>query len=110
MKNLRWIRNYKKPLNKNGMRFVKMVSITEQFIRKKGIRENSFSSVKKELLPILDITKRVKRVRGKILYFIKLESLKVGLGEKLLGCSEIIESTFGKLKEVEKEQSKSGFT
>jgi len=42
--------------------------------------------------------------------FIKLGSLKVVLKEKLLGSSEVIESLFGKFKEVEKEQSKSGFT
>ncbi len=87
-----------------------MVKITIQFIRGKGIREGSSRSVKKALQPISDITKRAKRVRGKILDFIKLESLKAGFGEKLLGSSEIIESAFGKLKEAEKDQSKSGFT
>ncbi|MDM8560576.1 hypothetical protein QUF82_17230 [Thiotrichales bacterium HSG14] len=41
----------------------------------------------------------------KILDFIKLESLKANVKEKLLGSSEIIESVFGRLKEVGKGQN-----
>ena len=106
---LGWIRNYKESLKEWG-KVLTMVSITEQFIRKKGICFDSYSSVKKELLTVSNTSKRIKIIRKNILDFIKLESLQVVMKEKLLGSSEIIESVFGKLKEVEKEQSKSGFT
>jgi hypothetical protein len=62
---LGWIRHYKKPL-KEWNDILKIVSTTEQFIREKGIREDNYSSVKKELLPIPSLTKRVKRFREKI--------------------------------------------
>ncbi len=75
-----------------------------------GICEDSGRSVKKALQPVSDITKRVKRVRKKILDFIKPASLKADFDEKPLGSSELIESAFGKLKEAEKDQSKSVFT
>lgn len=42
--------------------------------------------------------------------FIKEQALKAGEDEWLLGSSEIIESTFGKLKNLENDQTKGGFT
>jgi hypothetical protein len=45
-----------------------------------------------------------------VLEFVKVESGKAKLDERLLGSSEIIESLFGKQKQFEKQQSKSGFT
>jgi hypothetical protein len=41
---------------------------------------------------------------------VKNESLKAKPEEHLLGSSEIIESVFGKLKGLEQDQAKSGFT
>jgi hypothetical protein len=42
--------------------------------------------------------------------FVKEQALKAEEGEWLLGSSEIIESAFGKLKSLEHEQAKGGFT
>jgi len=107
--NLGWIRNYKELIEQWNL-ILTMVSITEQRVRKQGIHKDIYSSVKKEISTISNSSKRVKNVRKQLLDFVKLESLKVVFKEKLLGSSEIIESVFGKLKEVEKEQSKSGLT
>ncbi|MCP4669964.1 MAG: hypothetical protein GY857_01545, partial [Desulfobacula sp.] len=106
---LGWIRNYKELLEEWSS-ILTMVSITEQLIRKQGIRKDSHSSVKKELLKVPNNSKRIKVIRKELLDFVELVSLKVVLQEKLLGSSEVIESLFGKFKEVEKEQSNSGFT
>lgn len=51
-----------------------------------------------------------KAAREELLTFIKTESEKARPQERLLGSSEVIESLFGKLKYIEKDQSKSGFT
>lgn len=48
--------------------------------------------------------------REELISFMKNESEKVQARERLLGSSEVIESVFGKLKYLEKDQSKSGFT
>jgi hypothetical protein len=85
-------------------------AVAVNFVRKEGFYAKSEVSLKKEFLSISESTKRVKRFQKELLDFVKLESLKAGIQEKLLGSSEIIESIFGKLKEVEKDQSKSGFT
>jgi hypothetical protein len=49
-------------------------------------------------------------IRKDLLLFMKKESEKAGPQERLLGSSEVIESVFGKVKYLEKDQSKSGFT
>jgi len=49
-------------------------------------------------------------IREDLLVFMKKESEKAEPQERLLGSSEVIESVFGKLKYLENDQSKSGFT
>lgn len=89
-----------------------MTSMTENFIRNKGVfDEGSLELSKllnaKALLSNSDVTLQFKQ---DVLDFVKNESQKAKPGERLLGSSEIIESVFGKQKFIEKEQSKSGFT
>ncbi len=44
------------------------------------------------------------------LFFVAEELFKAEPEEQLLGSSEVIESVFGKLKRLEQDQAKSGFT
>ena len=47
---------------------------------------------------------------SQLIEFVTAESTKVPRGEWLPGTTEVLESLFGKLKSVEHDQSKSGFT
>jgi hypothetical protein len=49
-------------------------------------------------------------LREELIHFVRCESLKARSGERLPGTTEVVESCFGKLKELEDGQSKSGFT
>jgi hypothetical protein len=49
-------------------------------------------------------------LREELIGFVRGESLKTRLGERLPGTTEVVESCFGKLKALEDGQSKSGFT
>jgi len=49
-------------------------------------------------------------LREELIKFVTVESSKVGICERLPGTTEVIESSFGKLKGLEDGQSKSGFT
>jgi hypothetical protein len=49
-------------------------------------------------------------LREELIAFVRGESLKARLGERLPGTTEVLESCFGKLKALEDGQSKSGFT
>src|SRR5262249_18901590 len=61
------------------------------------------------LTPVARIP-RVKRVSTELVAFLAKESLKARPHERLVGSSEVIESVFGKLKRLEHDQSKGGFT
>jgi hypothetical protein len=49
-------------------------------------------------------------LREELIDFVRGESLKARLGERLPGTTEVLESCFGKLKALEDGQAKSGFT
>jgi hypothetical protein len=49
-------------------------------------------------------------LRAELIHFVRCESLKARLGERLPGTTEVLESCLGKLKALEDGQSKSGFT
>ncbi len=54
--------------------------------------------------------KRTRRLREELLNFIAQQSDQAKPNERLLGSSEVIESVIGKLKNMEADQNKSGFT
>lgn len=54
--------------------------------------------------------KRTIRLREELLDFISQQSDQAKPNERLLGSSEVIESVIGKLKNMEADQNKSGFT
>jgi hypothetical protein len=49
-------------------------------------------------------------LREELIHFVRCESLKARVGERLPGTTEVLESRLGKLKALEDGQSKSGFT
>ena len=49
-------------------------------------------------------------LREKLIAFVTRESAKARIGERLPGTTEVLESCFGRLKALESDQSKSGFT
>jgi hypothetical protein len=49
-------------------------------------------------------------LREELIHFVRGESLKARVGERLPGTTAVLESCFGKLKALEDGQSKSGFT
>jgi hypothetical protein len=49
-------------------------------------------------------------LREQLIAFVRAESAKAEAGERVPGSTEVLESCFGKLKSLEQDQSKSGFT
>jgi hypothetical protein len=88
---------------------VEVVKTAEGYIKFVGIYRGCHIDLKED--PIFSPhTDRAKRVGEELIIFIEQESLKAKPGERLLGSSEVIESVFGKLKNLEQDQVKSGFT
>ena len=105
---LGWISEFRQELDEWD-EILKVVKVVEDTIKKEGyfngchekLEAKLFSEIKSEI---------ANKFCTKLLTFVKEEESKAQLDERLLGSSEIIESVFGKLKRVESDQGKSGFT
>jgi hypothetical protein len=106
---LGWIMRFREPLQEWSV-LLQIVTTSESFVRHHGVYRGVERDLHKEL-PELEIeTERTRRVRQQLLAFVAAEERKVAPDERLLGSSEVIESAFGKLKRLERDQAKNGFT
>jgi hypothetical protein len=87
-----------------------MLTAAESFIRHKGLYQGIHQELKAYLLPLQAQTERTQRLRRELMTFVAEQEAKVRPGERLFGSSEVIESVFGKMKRLEQDQSKNGFT
>ncbi len=82
---------------------------TESYVRQRGLYQDIHLELEQNLRP-LAFTEQARRACTELVAFVAQEAAKARPGERLLGSSEIIESVLGKLKRLEQDQSKSGFT
>ncbi len=90
-------------------RIMTIITIIENFIRKYGYTTNTVERLDKELQKCV-LCEQSNKIKEILLEFVKLEAMKAKPNEILLGSSEVIESLFGKQKNLSQDQSKSGFT
>ncbi len=105
---LGWITRFRQPLEEWG-ELLQLTITTESFIRQRGLYHGTHLELA-EQLQYTAHTDRTKKVRAELVAFAAQESAKARPGERLLGSSEVIESVLGKLKRLEQDQAKSGFT
>lgn len=105
---LGWVFSFRDQL-KEWEELLQVITIAESMVRKQGLSHGLAHELKELLVPVAH-TERAKRARAQLLTFVAEQSLKAKPGERLLGSSEVIESVFGKLKRLEQEQARSGFT
>lgn len=105
---LGWIKDYREDIAA-WKHLVAITAQTEQFVRTQGLYRGCSRDLKEQLKPVAQ-TDQSRRIRSKLISFVAEESFKAKPGERLLGSSEVIESVFGKLKYIERDQASSGFT
>jgi len=105
---LGWIIRFRQSLEELE-ELLRLTSATESFVRRRGLCRDAQLKLAKQLQDMAH-TDRTKRVRTELVAFVAQESAKARSGERLLGSSEVIESVLGKLKRLEQDQAKSGFT
>jgi len=101
-----WVTGFRKNIKEWG-ELLEIVITTENFVRTHGLCTESYLELE-NLLSDQAHTDQTIKVREELLNFVREESSKAKPGERLLGRSEVIESVFGKLKRLERDQSKSG--
>ena len=86
-----------------------VVMMVEEAVRQYGFQPLCVEKLKTQLYAV-EWLPHVADFADHLLHFVRTESAKARPGERLLGSSEVIESVFGKFKQIEKGQAKQGFT
>lgn len=105
---LGWVKGFRAQLQE-WHALLALTTTAERVVRTQGIYRGCARVLEKQLVSVVN-TPRTKRVRQELVKFVAGEALKARAGERLLGSSEVIESIFGKLKRIERDQARSGFT
>lgn len=105
-----WICGYQEALV-SWSQMLQVTAISLTYIREQGYHRDA----KKELqLELRDFIARsgtpAARVAERLLDFVEAQSSVIPADKRLLGSSEVLESLIGKAKQLEGQQSKSGFT
>jgi hypothetical protein len=103
-----WIREYRGALLEWGEMLL-VIETVEEHVRENGLCRQTHEDLREKLTFPLK-TLRGNRIREELLVHVQAEGAKAKEGERLYGSSEVIESVFGKFKNLERNQAKSGFT
>ena len=105
---LGWVKGFRAQLQEwNAL--LELTTTAESVVRTQGIYRGCEHVLDKQLVSLVN-TPRTEHVREQLVRFAARQALKARAGERLLGSSEVIESMFGKLKRIERDQARSGFT
>ena len=105
---LGWLRKYRTQLAE-WQQLQAVIDTTNHFVRSQGLYRGAGNDLA-ELLQPLATCARGRVVMDEFVCFVTMESQQVKDGERLPGSTEVLESCFGKLKMLEGNQSKNGFT
>ncbi|MFZ1041048.1 MAG: hypothetical protein WCA79_02160 [Anaerolineales bacterium] len=108
-KKLGWLTDFRSQLKDWGELF-SMITAIESFIRHHGLYRGVHLELEPHVLLLQAQAERTQRLRSELVAFVSQQEAMVPPGEHWLASSEIIESVFGKLKRLEQDQSKNGFT
>jgi hypothetical protein len=105
---LGWITQFRQPLAE-WEELLQLTTTTERFVRHRGLYTAAPQDLEEHLQELAH-SDRTRRVRGELVAFVTQEAAKARPQERLWGSSEVLESVLGKLKRLEQDQAKSGFT
>lgn len=103
-----WLRQFREPLAA-WQELLQLISTTESFVRHEGLYPDAQLKLHEQLQPLVH-SERAQHVQAELLAFVSAEQAKAKPHERLLGSSEVIESVLGKMKDLEQDQARSGFT
>jgi hypothetical protein len=106
-----WLRAYRKDLEVWSSWLV-LTDRALDVVRRRGYCSCTAAAVKQTLTELSDTPEKPEKevLKHELLEIVNAESAKARDGIRMPGSTEILESSFGKLKEIEGDQSRSGFT
>ncbi len=105
---LGWLREYRQPL-RDWEQAMQVIETAESLIRREGYDAGSADELR-ERFPQVEANSLADRLGGKLLEFVKEQSLHVPETQRFPGSSEVLESIIGKYKTLQGEQGQFGAT
>ena len=105
---LGWLCRYRQPLA-DWSEWHAVVTTAVRRIGQHGLRSGSARDLARALKPLAK-RKSSQELVTELVAFVKEQTACLRPGERLPGSTEVLESCFGKLKAIEKDQAKNGFT
>ena len=105
---LGWVREFRDDLSE-WRQWQTIVDMTVSWVGSEGLHAKTALTLSRKLRPLLR-TAGGCRLAAELVKFVRGEASKAKPGERLPGSTEVLESSFGKFKTLEKDQSKGGFT
>ena len=103
-----WLREYRENIGVWSS-WLALTDAALDVVRRNGYCTSTADEVNQTLTEISD-TPEKDLLKDELLEIVNAESLKAREGTRMPGSTEILESSFGKLKEIEGDHSRSGFT
>jgi hypothetical protein len=105
---LGWLRQFRERLT-DWSEMEQTIDVVLQFVRTQGLYRGAAKELRKRLRK-LRVGVSAGRLRDDLVGFIVKQTKPLKPGERIPGTSEVIESAFGKFKNLERDQAKGGFT
>jgi hypothetical protein len=105
---LGWLRAFRAPL-KVWSEMEQTIDVTVDFVRTQGLYRGAAKDLRTRLGQ-LSVGAIATELGADLTKFVAGQAKPLRRGERLPGCSEVIETCFGKFKTLEREQAKGGFT
>jgi hypothetical protein len=106
---LGWLRDYREAIER-WSQWHEVIQVVVRHVRRDGISRDSVATLR-SLLAAMDLSPSGRDAADTMLIFVGLHATAVRHpGELLIGSTEVLESLFGELKALERQQAGSGFT
>ena len=105
---LGWLRQFREPL-RSWSEMELTIDVAVDLVRTQGLYRGAARDLRKRLGK-LSVGQDARQLGKDLAQFVADQARQLRRGERLPGCSEVIETCFGKFKSLEREQAKGGFT
>jgi hypothetical protein len=87
-----------------------VVDLAVALVNEQGIYRGAAALLSRQLSQLDALGDSAKQLAGELVEFVRSQECRTRRGERFPGSTEVLESCFGKFKQLEKQQSRGGFT
>jgi hypothetical protein len=106
---LGWIEEFSDELTE-WSQWQKVIDVAIQWVNTQGIYRGGAKQLERQITRLNGLGHSARELAARLCDFVATQESQARPGERLIGSTEILESCFGKFKQLEKQQSRGGFT